>query len=116
MSVILQLGDVTWSQGFDSWCVGTITNSGTENVKNIKIKVTDSSVFDKLRMWWAANWDSDHTVDVLNVWSYKIIYISNTHPNLAAGATKSVKFAPVVKAGAPAHVHNIPCEFQYEVY
>ena len=114
MSVILTLADVIWTQGYGPIAVNVnITNSGTENIKNVQIKVTDSVVFDALTA------RAGLFVNCLNVFSTSSLrFYENGGYNfeLPAGQTKRMMFNIEVKPGAPVQVHNLTCDFQYEVY
>ena len=111
MSVILTLADVIVTQGFNSsaWNV-TLTNTGTEGVKNntLKIKVTDSVIFDELKARVGLSYPN-----CLNTFMSIPFTFGNIAPN---GGSKLVTFTVDVKAGAPIQVHNLTCDYQYEAY
>lgn len=115
MSVILQLQAFTASQGWSGAGYRTLTNSGTENARNVKLKVTDSLVFTALAI--AAVNGAAHSASCLNV--FNADYIKNYtegNKNFPAGTTKNVYMYYTIKAAAPIQVHNLTCDFQYEVY
>lgn len=114
MSFILQLGSVIWSQSFSSGAIAIpITNSGTENVTAVKLKVIDSLVFTSLSVGCLGGYRN-----CLNTFTAsKLNFINGVSSfNLEAGQTRNLQYSVAVKAGAPVQVHNIACDFTYEVY
>ena len=109
MSVIITIADKNWTQGYTT---GTIyvpfTNSGTESVKNVRLKVVDSVVFQTLQQFYGSSWYS-----CLNTYGDFLNFTGGTLP---AGQTKSAQLRAVIKAAAPIQTHNIQCFFGYEAY
>lgn len=114
MSVILTLEAKTFTQGTVAGLTEvTLTNSGNENVRKLRLKVTDSVVFSVLKVAQVGA-----PVTCLNQFNTNDIYNwTDANYNFPAGTTKTIKFNPfTIKGDAPVQIHNITCSFQYEVY
>ena len=109
MSVILQIQTLTVSQGYSGTIQRTITNSGDENVDDIRVEVVDSEVFDLLKT--GAYTTTRYTC--LNTFCQDSIVFSDASTTLPASATKTARFDITVKADAPVEQHNLICYWQY---
>jgi hypothetical protein len=117
MSVIIQLATFTAAQGWYGTFYNNVTNSGNENVENIKLKVVDSAVYNTLTIV-DHNGTFRNCLNSFNDEFLRIFDLSGAEysAKLAAGTTKRVRFTMNIKAAAPVQVHNLTCDFTYTVY
>jgi hypothetical protein len=115
MSVILTLEDFGASQGWSGEGYRTLTNSGTENVRNIQLKVLDSAVFTVLAV--AAENGAVHQETCLNVFNADDIKnYTDGNKNFPGSTTKNIYMYYTVKGDAPIQVNDLVCYWQYEIY
>lgn len=115
MSVILQIGNFGVAQGWSGVTDINVTNSGTENVKEIYLKIIDNSVYETLTaLVGSGQWN-----DCLNVFTSDFLrfYSGATYVNfLPASTTYTLKFTLAVNAGAPIQTNNLVCYWEYITY
>jgi len=115
MTVVLTLESFGASQGWSGASYRTLTNSGTENVRNLQLKVVDSAVFSVLAI--AADNGATHSETCLNVFNADYIRnYTNGDKNFPAGTSKNVYMYYTVKGDAPIQVNDLACFWQYEIY
>lgn len=130
MAVELQIVNFpALSQGWSGYVTAKLANTGTENVRNVKVKVVDTLVFDVLKIcsafWTGAYWNCvncgtgypEFSSDCLNIYSGYLCNRDSLDRNFPAGATHSLGFYTLtVKADAPVQVNTLSTFFQFEVY
>lgn len=90
----------------------TLKNSGTENVRNVTVKVIDTDIFDDLMIRTTVGVST-----ILNVFGGYIKNMDDVSGNFPAGTEKAIQYWQYdVKADAPVNVHIVPTHFTYEVY
>lgn len=86
-----------------------VTNTGAKEVTNIQIKVIGAVVFSSLASW------SGGYMNCLNQYTGAAMSFYEGGHNLLPGATKTTAFHIAIKSDAPIQVHEIECEFLYDV-
>lgn len=118
MSVILQIGNFTVSQDWSGQLRILITNSGDENVKNVRLKVVDSEVFTSLNILaGGGTWQT--CLNDFQSWNTRF-YTAEEGGSvgflLPSGTSYWVDFKPTIKVDAPIQENNLVCYWQYIVY
>ena len=110
MSVILDISDWVVSKGWSGTAYVSVTNSGTENVRDVYLKITDSVVFSTLEVFGQFGFQN-----ALNAYTSNRIQFAGDE-YLLAGATEAVWWNFVIKLDAPIKVHNFQCDWTFTVY
>ena len=116
MTVVLEIIDIPpVSQGYTGDNIeAKLENSGTENVKNVDIKVIDAVIYTAISIYIGAG-GTPYTC--LNTFTgYYIHNFDDSNNNFPAGTTKLVKFYIVTKADAPVAINDVSTHFTFEVY
>ena len=119
MSVILQLGELTVSQGWDDFTAIAITNSGDENIQKVYIKVTDTAVFDVLKFEAYAGVGPQSALNQYIPYRLRIYTtdaLATYYDYLPASTTRYLRLTATVKDAAPIQTHNLVNTWKYICY
>jgi len=93
-----------------------LKNSGTENAKDVRVRVNDAIVFQQLHV----HYTTLNTINILNYWglpSQSLWNFSTGNRLFPAGTQYAIKFSTVkIKESAPVTIHDIETLFTYTVY
>lgn len=117
MSVILQIGNFGVAQGWGGTQYIAVTNSGSENVKDVFLKVLDTAVYDTLNVDTSTAWQNClNAYPPSKIDTYETNIGGGLKYTIPAGTTRYLYFTIAVKVGAPIQVNNLVCYWQYITY